>query len=152
MAVKIKEVLDENEAGDEFCDDNADWISASITMEMGELEGEWWIEDIASEDINSLNYAHEEVIVSQAQETPTSTQIEIFNSGTSCHISPHCNAFTSFQSIAPHPLHAANKQNFNAVGKGDIVLDILNGVVTSQLRLTEVLYSPEAGYTLISIG
>src|ERR1700678_1194625 len=33
-----------------------------------------------------------------------------------------------------------------------MVIDVPNGVEISQLRLTEVLYSPEVGYTLISIG
>ena len=46
----------------------------------------------------------------------------------------------------------ANKQKFNASGKGEIVINIPNGIEISQLRLTEVLYSPEVGYTLVSIG
>jgi len=38
------------------------------------------------------------------------------------------------------------------VGKGELVVDIPNGADTSKLRLTEVLYSPEVGYTLVSVG
>ena len=45
-----------------------------------------------------------------------------------------------------------NKRSFKAVGKSEMVIDIPNGVNVSQLRLTEVLYSPEVGYTLISVG
>jgi hypothetical protein len=78
-------------------------------------------------------------------------QIKLFNSGASCHISPYHDAFTKFESIPPHPLCAANKEMFCASGKGEIILDLLNGVNTSQLCLTEVLYSPEVGYTLVSI-
>jgi len=33
-----------------------------------------------------------------------------------------------------------------------LVIDVPDGVDYSQLRLTEVLYSPEVGYTLVSIG
>ena len=33
-----------------------------------------------------------------------------------------------------------------------MVIDIPNGADISQLRLTEVLYSPEVGYTLVSVG
>ena len=33
-----------------------------------------------------------------------------------------------------------------------MTVDIPNGVDILQLRLTEVLYSPEVGYTLISVG
>ena len=47
---------------------------------------------------------------------------------------------------------AANEQSFSATGKGEMIIDIPDGADSSQLRLTEVLYSPEVGYTLISIG
>ena len=47
---------------------------------------------------------------------------------------------------------AADKQKFSASGKGEMVIDIPNGVETSQLQLMEVLYSPEVSYTLVSIG
>ena len=47
---------------------------------------------------------------------------------------------------------AANKQSFSATGTGEMVIDIPKGIKFSKLRLTEVLYSPEVGYTLISIG
>ena len=33
-----------------------------------------------------------------------------------------------------------------------MIINILNGIDISQLQLTEVLYSPEVGYTLISVG
>lgn len=32
------------------------------------------------------------------------------------------------------------------------MIDVPNGADISQLRLTEVLYSPEVGYTLVSVG
>ena len=33
-----------------------------------------------------------------------------------------------------------------------MTIDIPNGLETSKLQLTEVLYSPEVGYTLVSVG
>jgi len=33
-----------------------------------------------------------------------------------------------------------------------MVINIPNNTNISQLKLTEILYSPEAGYTLVSIG
>jgi len=81
-----------------------------------------------------------------------STQVEIFDSGTCCHISPYRDAFSNISDISPWSLRAANKQSFSAVGKGDMVIDVPNGSSISQLKLTEVLYSPEAGYTLVFIG
>lgn len=79
-------------------------------------------------------------------------RIELFDSGASRHISPYRNAFSTFQSIPPHPLRAANKETFCAKGKGEMILDLPNGVGTSKLKLTDVLYAPEVGYTLVSIG
>ena len=46
----------------------------------------------------------------------------------------------------------ANKQCFLAIGSGDLVIEIPNGVTASKLTLKDVLYSPEIGYTLVSIG
>ncbi|KAG2068612.1 hypothetical protein BDR04DRAFT_966479, partial [Suillus decipiens] len=42
--------------------------------------------------------------------------------------------------------------SFNAVGVREMVVEVPNGIDVSQLCLTEVLYSPEVGYTLVSIG
>ena len=83
---------------------------------------------------------------------PSSTRVEVFDSSTTTHISPYRSDFTTFEPIPPKVLHAANKQGFCAIGKGEMVLDLPNGDTTSKLRLSEVLYSPEAGYTLVSIG
>ncbi|CAA7269031.1 unnamed protein product [Cyclocybe aegerita] len=60
--------------------------------------------------------------------------------------------FKTFEEIPPKTFCAANKQSFSATGKGEMVIDIPDGVESSQLWLMEVLYSPEVGYTLGSIG
>lgn len=58
---------------------------------------------------------------------------ELYDSGCTQHISPYREDFTSFTEIPPKSFRA-------------------KGANFSQLQLTEVLYSPEVGYTLISIG
>ena len=80
------------------------------------------------------------------------TQTEIFDSGTTTHITPYQNNFSAFQSITPKVLQAANKQGFSVVRRGKLVLDLPNGTTFSKLCLSEVLYCPEAGYILVSIG
>lgn len=81
------------------------------------------------------------------------TQTEIFDSGSSRHISPYRHIFTSFEPIKPCPLRAANHQSFHAVGKGDITIDVPNGQnQMSSIHLKNILYSPDAGYMLVSIG
>ena len=36
--------------------------------------------------------------------------------------------------------------------KGELIINVPNGLTPSQLCLTEVLYSPKVSYTLVSIG
>ena len=81
-----------------------------------------------------------------------STRTELYDSGTTRHISPYRNMFNNFVNIAPKSLNAANKQRFAAVGQGDLVIEVPNGIDVSKLQLTKVLFSPEVGYTLVSIG
>ncbi|THH06248.1 hypothetical protein EW146_g9669 [Bondarzewia mesenterica] len=77
---------------------------------------------------------------------------ELYDSRATCHISPYRSDFECFEMIPPKPFKVANKQTFDALGISDIIIEVPNGVRISQLCLTEVLYSPEVGYTLISIG
>lgn len=79
-------------------------------------------------------------------------RIELYDSGTTQHISPFRDQFTTYEEIPRRSLQAANQQEFFAVGSGDMVIDVPDGVDAAKLRLTEVLYSPEVGYTLISVG
>jgi hypothetical protein len=76
----------------------------------------------------------------------------LYDSGSTCHISPYRDQFITYQEIPSQSLNTANNQKFAAIGKGDLVVEIPNGVNTSKLTLTEVLYSPHVGYTLVSIG
>ncbi|KAG2133519.1 hypothetical protein BD769DRAFT_1323397, partial [Suillus cothurnatus] len=46
--------------------------------------------------------------------------IELYDSGASQHMSPYREHFLNFRSISPHPIQAADKQTFEAIGKGDL--------------------------------
>jgi len=78
-------------------------------------------------------------------------QTEIFDLGTTTHITPYQNNFFAFQSIVPKVLQAANKQDFSIVGREKLVLYLPNGTTFSKLHLSEVFYYPKAGYTLVLI-
>ncbi|KAJ3884960.1 hypothetical protein GG344DRAFT_34365, partial [Lentinula edodes] len=68
-------------------------------------------------------------------------------------ISPYHSDLSCITNIPPKHFRAANKQHFSADKRGELSVDLPNGVDDpSKLHLTEVLYSPEVGYTLISIG
>ena len=76
---------------------------------------------------------------------------KIYNSGCSKHLTPYRNALEHFVEIPPKLFQAANKQNLSAVGMEEMTIDIPNGTDMSKLWLTEVLYAPEVGYTLVSV-
>ena len=54
--------------------------------------------------------------------------------------------------IPPKSFRAANEETFSTNGKGELVIDIPDGVEYSQLCLMEVLDPPEVVYTPVSIG
>lgn len=78
--------------------------------------------------------------------------IDLYNSGASHHMSGHCYHFTNFVKIEPRPITAADKRAFDAVGKGDMLIDLPNGNATSTILLKNVLYAPSMGVTLVSIS
>jgi hypothetical protein len=88
--------------------------------------------------------------VSGAKSSPIKT--ELVDSRCTCHISLYQEDFTSFEAIPPKSFQAANKQKFSTVGMGELTIDLPNGTDSSKLVLTKVLYSPEVGYTLVSVG
>ena len=92
------------------------------------------------------------VQIKDSMEPENQAHIEVYDSGCTRHITPYCKAVTDFTEISPKLFQVANQQSFNAVGTGEMVINIPNGVRTSQLKLTEVLYSSDVGYTLVSIG
>ena len=48
-------------------------------------------------------------------------------------------------------LSATNESDFIAAGRGNMCIKVPNGMVSLRLYLTEVLFSPKVGYTLVSI-
>ena len=77
--------------------------------------------------------------------------IEVYDSGCTTHITPYRDTVQNFIKITPRSFQAANKQNSRAVGMGEMMINVPNNIDISKFRLTEVLYSPEVSYTLISV-
>ena len=95
---------------------------------------------------------HVAAFVSTSGNMGNTSCTEVYDSGCTSHISPYWNDLKNFIEIAPKTFQAANKQDFQALGKGEMVVDIPNGADISQLCLMEVLYSPKVWYTLVSVG
>jgi hypothetical protein len=79
-------------------------------------------------------------------------QVELYNLGTTCHISLYCNDFTNYCMLEPLLfLHAANGQWFLAIGTRTMVVSTPNGDMQSELTLEKVLHALSVGYTLVSL-
>ena len=87
------------------------------------------IKEIDRDRVKDLNDTSGEVLLS-TETIPATGTAEIYNSGCTNHISPYKSQFQNFQDIAPRHFHAANKQSFSTTGKGDLIIDILNGSET----------------------
>ena len=86
-------------------------------------------------------------------EGPTpSCQVKLYDSGMTHHISPYCKHFENLIDIPNKLFTTANHQKFIATGVSNMIIEVPNGYDISRLHLTEVLFSPEVGYTLASIG
>lgn len=79
-------------------------------------------------------------------------ETELYDSGATRHMSPYRHRFVNFTPITPRPIGAADNRTFKAVGKGDMYINVPCGEKTSRVLLTDVLYAPEMGVTLVAIS
>ena len=80
-------------------------------------------------------------------------ETKLYDSGASHHMSPYRKQKENYVPIAPKSIIAADKQYFQAIGKGDLCIQVPNidGNSTSIL-LKDVLHCPDMGLTLISVA
>jgi len=141
----FSDVADEG-ARDQECSEGSDWDPDDLFEDsVPAIDAPFALEDPGIPK-------HVAAFVSASSNADDTSHTEVYDSGCTSHISPYQNDLENFIEILLKPFRAANKQNFQAVGKGEMVIDIPNGADISQLRLMEVLYSPEVGYTLVSGG
>ncbi|KAF8546405.1 hypothetical protein OG21DRAFT_1427090, partial [Imleria badia] len=61
--------------------------------------------------------------------------VELYDSGSTHHLSPYRKHFVSFRTTPPRSFDAANQQSFSATGVGDMLVEVPNGVDVSTIRL-----------------
>ena len=83
--------------------------------------------------------------------TENRSEVELYDSGATHHISPFQHRFTNLQAIPPQPITAANKGVFYASGISNLKIDIPNGTEVSPITLKDVLYAPDISMTVIAI-
>jgi hypothetical protein len=80
---------------------------------------------------------------SMLQETPglLPIDVDLYDSGVSCHMSGFCHCFVNFVKIPPKPIITADRRSFSAVGRGDIWVYLPNGEKKAlQVFLKDILY------------
>ena len=151
--LELEEVSDSKDEGDGAMPDLVELIDSEddegCLVEVMEVLVA--VEGVNDDKAKAINNTSGEAFISTESVLGTGTA-ELYDSGCTNHISPCKSQFQNFKDITPRHFCAANKQSFSTVGKGDMVIDVPNGPETSQLCLTDVLYSPEVNYMLVSIG
>ena len=82
-----------------------------------------------------------------------SAEVDLYDSGTTRHMSGFHHRLINFVDIDPIPIKTADKRSFQATGKGDMYVYLPNrDKSNSRILLKEVLYAPRMGITLVSIS
>jgi len=90
------------------------------------------------------------IMSSEEGDTPC---VELFDLGTTRHISLYKADFTTYSPLMPPVfLNTANQQRFPAVGTGKLAIHVPNGRGETELILNDTLHTPSIGYTLVSLG
>ena len=86
-------------------------------------------------------------------EETRSTEVDLYDSGTSRHMSGFRHRLFNFVDTDPVPIITADKRSFSAKGKGDMYIYLPNrDKPNSRILLKDVLYAPRMGITLVSIS
>jgi transposase InsO family protein len=81
------------------------------------------------------------------------TDVDLYDSGATRHMSGFRHRFLNFVEIEPKPISTADKRTFSATGKGDMYINVPNGdLPPSKILLKDVLYAPTMAVTLVSIS
>jgi Pol polyprotein, beta-barrel domain/GAG-pre-integrase domain len=78
--------------------------------------------------------------------------LELYDSGATRHMTPYRHLLSNYVSITLKPINTANKHTFQAVGCGDLKINVPMDKRKATIMLKNVLFAPEIGMTLISIG
>lgn len=119
--------------------------TVSVVKEISDEEGAWAAYEIMEEVVSKKDWFEEAIREDNKMpglvELSKSKDEELYDSGCTNHILPYKKQFQNFEDIVPRHFHAVNKQSFSTIGKGDLVIDIPNGIETSQLCSIDMMLS-----------
>jgi transposase InsO family protein len=91
--------------------------------------------------------------IAAAAVTTEHEKLAILDSGATQHMTPSRQHLINYVEIPRRGIQAADNKIFEAVGKGDMHISIPNGHnQTTRILARDVLYAPNLGITLISVG
>jgi len=106
--------------------------------------------DNEGEDLDIEETATAVIAPINADGTP---HTKVYDLGSSHHISPYKDDFTSYMPLStPLYFNAASQHKFPAIGMGTLVVHMPNSGCESSLALLCALYAPQVSYTLVSLG
>ena len=130
--------------------------SANVAEKVEEEEGAWtaeeeldWFSEVVEaigdegrkgDMVKDLGDTSRKAFV-VAETVKSNGTAELYDSGCTNHISLYHERFKNFEQTFSQSFKAANKQSFNTIGKGDLVIDIPNGNSSTKLRLIDVQYN-----------
>ena len=91
-------------------------------------------------------------IMAMGAHTAGGVETKIYDSGASRHMMPFRNCFTSYRSIPPRAIKAADGRVFFAIGEGDLKVEVPNDKSTTPVLLRDTLHAPDMGLTIVSIS
>ena len=152
-SIVILSSCESGESSLEIADSGSDAESGWGTEELSGIDCESDSGSLVDVDMDSDMAAEAEELVARADETGENKgHTEIVDSGCSRHLTPFRSDLSNYVEIEPKAFRAANKREMKAVGMGTMTVSVPNGDGVSKLKLNEVLYSPDVGYTLLSVG
>ena len=80
------------------------------------------------------------------------SQITIYESGASTHMSLNRERFSEFRTITLKGVKAVDKTIFMATSIGHMKINIPNRRDSTAIMLKDMLYCPDLGYTLVSLA
>ena len=111
------------------------------------------IDQTISADLKNVINVHLEASYLVGTDETHSSEVNLYNSGTSRHMSGFFHQFLNYTETDPVPILTADKRTFQAVGKGDMYVYLPNrDKPNSHILLKDVLYAPKMGITLVSIS
>ena len=115
---------------------------------VGEGAGDGNVDEMVAEELGDVS--GEAFVV--AELVQTLVKAKLYDSGCTNHILPYRSSFSNLKTIETRHFCTGNKQTFSTIRKGELIIDISNNNDITQLRLQDILYSPEVAYMLVSVG